>query len=432
MMDFYSTSHRDRKFSLVEAVYQGLAPDGGLFMPSMLPHLPHQFLHDLEGRSLQEIAFTVCQTLFSEAISEENMRTIIGRALPFDAPLIRLDEHLYILELFHGPSLSFKDFGARFMAQMMAYLNPEPERMIHVLVATSGDTGSAVGYGFYDLPGFKVWILYPKGRVSSIQEQQLTTIGHNVQALEIEGTFDDCQALVKQAFQDIRLRQRLRLTSANSINIARLIPQIFYYIRAYAQLKGRPQPIFSVPSGNFGNLTAGILAKKMGLPAAKFFAATNVNDAVPRYLATGQFTPLPTRHTLSNAMDVGNPSNFARLRDLFGDNIEAFRKEIAGRGFTDEEMKEAVRELVQKYRYVADPHGAIAYAALRDYVDHMRPGIFLMTAHPAKFHLVIEPIIGEKILIPESLQSVQNRKKEAISLPLSYSAFVDILYQFEQ
>lgn len=427
-MDFYSSFNPQVRASLKEAIFQGLAPDGGLFMPGAIPRLPDAFFADISQKSLLDIAFEVAYAFLEGAISPKDLQLLIEKALPFDAPVVQLDDRLFSLELFHGPSLSFKDFGACFMAQLMEFLNKGEDKPLNILVATSGDTGSAVGCGFYNVPGFKVWILYPKGQVSTIQEQQLTTIGGNVQALEVDGAFDDCQALVKQAFQDKELTAKVRLSSANSINIARLIPQIFYYMRAYAQVNQGPV-IFSVPSGNFGNLTAGLLAKRMGLPVAKFVAATNANDSVPQYLKTGIFQTHPSIHTLSNAMDVGNPSNFSRMLDLYGKDVEAFRREIVGFSFTDAETLEAIRELDQKYSYIADPHGAIAYKGLTSYQrqGHQEPGIFLETAHPAKFLDVVQPVVNQVVSMPKRLKEVQDLPKQAVSLPPSYDALRALL-----
>lgn len=430
MMHFYSTRHRAQKASLSEAVLWGLAPDGGLFMPDRIPRLNQAFIDNLSAYSFAEIAYQVALNLLQETIPPTDLHTIIERSLTFDAPVVRLDDHLYSLELFHGPTLSFKDFGARFMAQLMAYLNRHQEQPLHILVATSGDTGSAVAHGFLDVPGIKVWILYPKGQVSDIQEKQLTTMGHNVTALEVEGTFDDCQALVKQAFQDVELCQRVRLTSANSINIARLIPQSFYYFYAYAQCHQKASPlVFSVPSGNFGNLTAGLLAKRMGLPIERFIAATNLNDSVPRYLDKGIFQPHPSKRTLSNAMDVGNPSNFARLLDLYENNLESIQQDIFGRSFSDEQTQIALKELYEHYDYVADPHGAVAYLGLKAYQQQVKKtaGIFLETAHPAKFLSTVEAVIGEKTTIPERLAQVLNKEKQTIMLANDYSQLKDLL-----
>ncbi len=430
MKRLYSTKDHTANFSLKEAVLKGLAPDGGLFMPHELAPMDPAFFEKIHTLSLQEIGFEVAKHLLQGEIPDEELKAIVRYSLTFDAPLVRLSQKVYSLELFHGPTLSFKDFGARFMARLMSYYNRGQDRCLNILAATSGDTGSAVAHGFLDIPKIKVWILYPKGQVSAIQEKQLTAIGHNVSALEIEGTFDDCQALVKRAFNDPELFGKIRLTSANSINISRLIPQTFYYFYAYAKLPDHAQPlVFSVPSGNFGNLTAGLIAKQMGLPVQRFIAATNINDCVPKYLETGQFTPRPSIQTISNAMDVGNPSNFARILDLYGEDLERIRKDIFGARFTDEETREAIRELYARYHYIADPHGAVAYLGLRSYQQQAPActGIFLETAHPAKFLESVQPLIDEKIELPINLQKALSAKKKALTLKNDYDALKQIL-----
>lgn len=429
-LQFYSTKDPAKKatVSLAEAVLQGLAPDGGLFMPETLPTLDPAFFNAIFSLSLPEIALEVARHLLAGSIDISHLQKMVEVAFTFDAPLVPLADDLYVLELFHGPTLSFKDFGARFMAQLMAYFNRHSDRELHILAATSGDTGSAVAHGFLNVPGIKVCILYPRGQVSLIQEKQLTTMGANVTALEIAGSFDDCQALVKQAFNDRELLQQRRLTSANSINIARLLPQSFYYFYAYAQLKKAVggEVVVSVPSGNFGNLTAGLFAQKMGLPITRFVAATNINDSVPRYLKTGRFEPHPSKSTISNAMDVGHPSNFARILDLFNSDVEGLRQLLYGESFTDDQTKAGIRELQAKYSYVADPHGAIAYLGLCSYLLRQQghaKGIFLETAHPAKFLDVVEPIVQEKVAIPERLQAALAAPKRAQSLSHCYPDF---------
>ncbi len=430
MLSFYSTSKQSENVSLKEAVLQGLASDGGLFMPNKIPTLDPRFFDTIFTLSFQQIAFVVAKHLLCNIIPDDDLRNIIEDSLTFDAPLVKLNERQYVLELFHGPTLSFKDFGACFMAKLVGYFRKNEQRDIHVLAATSGDTGSAVAHGFFDIPGIKVWILYPKGKVSRIQEQQLTTLGKNVTAIELDGAFDDCQNFVKKAFNDKDLLQKIKLTSANSINIARLIPQSFYYFYAYAQLKKSSDPVvISVPSGNFGNLTAGLFAKKMGLPIDRFIAATNINDCVPEFLKTGIFHPRPSKRTISNAMDVGNPSNFARLVDLYNGDLDEIRKDIFGVRFTDSETKEAIIELYTKYRYIVDPHGAVAFCGLQEYQKHAKDtvGIFLGTAHPAKFIDVIEPLIETKIPIPSRLQSALDKNKQAILLKNDYNKLKNLL-----
>lgn len=431
MIYFYSTKNKNVKVSLQEAVMSGLAPDGGLFMPAAVETLSENFLKEMNSMSFSEISFEVCNCLFKNALPVNDLRGIIEKAINFDAPLKCITSGIYALELFHGPTLSFKDFGARFMSQLLGYFIKNKKQKLHILVATSGDTGSAVGDAFHKMPGIQVWILYPKGKVSIRQEQQLTTLGHNITALEVEGTFDDCQRLLKQAFSDEKLRQKITLTSANSINIARLIPQSFYYFYAYSRLQERVEPaIFSVPCGNFGNLTAGLLAKKMGLPVKKFVAATNVNDSVPKYLRSGVFEPHLSIHTLSNAMDVGNPSNFARMLDLYDHDYKKMRLDIFGESFTDSQTRSAIKEVLEKHGYLLDPHGAVAYLGLMAFLANSNEkanGIFLETAHPAKFAEDVENIIHQNVLCPPSLQEALSKQKKAIALTASYESFCDLL-----
>ena len=414
-MKLYSTKNPTAFVSLKEAVFKGLPDDNGLFMPDFIKKLDDDFIKNLKNYSFQSIAFTVTRHLLRGIIPDEDLKILIERAIDFPAPVVKLDDATHVLELFHGPSLAFKDFGARFMAQLMSYFNQDDKRELVILVATSGDTGGAVAAGFYKTLGIKVVILYPSGKVSMLQEKQLTTLGENITALEVQGTFDDCQALVKQAFLDKELTSKIRLSSANSINIARLIPQSFYYFEAYKQVETHGKPlVFSVPSGNFGNLTAGLFAQKMGLPISKFIAATNANDVVPQYLASGTYTPTPSVPTLSNAMDVGNPSNFARMLDLYGSTWNNMKENIIGYAYDDATTKAAMREVKSTYNYVIDPHGAIAYLALKDYQKtHDAVGVILETAHPAKFLDDVESILEQKIPIPERLASLADKKKEA-------------------
>jgi threonine synthase len=425
-MRLYSTKNKAIHVSLQEAVFKGLPEDNGLFMPALIPQLPSSFIQNLRDYSFQEIGFEICRELFQGTIPEDELQQIINNAVTFPAPLVKLDEDKYILELFHGPSLAFKDFGARFMAQLMSYFNRENERELVILVATSGDTGGAVAAGFYNTPGIQVVILYPSGKVSNLQEKQLTTLGGNITAIEVDGTFDDCQALVKQAFLDQDLTQRIRLSSANSINIARLIPQSFYYFEAYKQLPERHGPVvFCVPSGNFGNLTAGLFAKKMGLPIHQFIAATNANDVVPEYLVSGNFTPRPSVSTLSNAMDVGNPSNFTRMLDIYGSTWNTITKDIKGYAFNDTETAAVMSKVFKNLGYVLDPHGAVGYAALEMYQQDGQgtTGIVLETAHPSKFLPDVESILGEVIEVPERLAVLANKEKEATKLGVDFTAF---------
>lgn len=427
MIHFYSTHNKNIHASLEEAVMKGLAEDGGLFMPEHIPPLPEAFFKKMHSMTFAEISFEVSKNILRDAIPLDVLTNIIEKAINFDAPLIPLSSTISALELFHGPTLSFKDFGARFMAELMRYFGRHSLETLHILVATSGDTGSAIGQAFLNVPGIKVWILYPKGKVSLIQEKQLTTLGANITALEVDGTFDDCQSFVKKAFSDPLLRQKVNLTSANSINIARLIPQSFYYFYAYSQINA--PVVFSVPSGNFGNLTAGLLAKKMGLPA-QFVAATNINESVPKYLHTGIFEPRPSVHTLSNAMDVGNPSNFGRLLDLYKHEWEGMRHAIYGESFTDDQTRIAIKEVFENSGYLMDPHGAVAYLGLKSYLKKFpgtAKGVFLETAHPSKFADDVEEIIGQKVPIPERLERVLAKEKKSILLEADYENFRRLL-----
>ncbi|MBK6947217.1 MAG: threonine synthase [Haliscomenobacter sp.] len=427
-MLLYSTKNPTLRVTLKEAVMKGLPDDNGLFMPSWIPELPAGFIKDLRSYSFQEISLTIADALFQHAIPYKDLEAIILHAVNFPAPVVRLDEYRYVLELFHGPSLAFKDFGARFMAQLMGYFNQEEKKPLTILVATSGDTGGAVAAGFFRTPGIEVVILYPSKKVSLLQEKQLTTWGHNIAALEIDGTFDDCQSMVKQAFLDAELTHHLRLSSANSINIARLIPQSFYYFEAFKQLPAEGEPIvFSIPSGNFGTLSAGLMAKKMGLPVQQFLAATNTNDIVPKYLHTGIFSPRPSIPTLSNAMDVGNPSNFPRILDLFPETRECstwnmITQAISGEGFSDQETENAMREIYSQYHYIMDPHGAVGYLAMQRYQQKQpnHRGIILETAHPAKFLSDVERILGFSIPVPERLASLENRTKQSTPLKAEF------------
>jgi len=422
-MKLYSTHHLSPEVDFREAIFRGLPPDNGLYMPSEIPALPQTFWDNVENLSFNGIAIAVSEALLGEDIPETDLETLIHSALDFEAPAVKLEDDLYCLELFHGPSMAFKDFGARFMAATMSYFLRKSGNTLNILVATSGDTGGAVAQGFYRVPGISVTILYPKGKVSAIQEMQLTTLGENVKALEVEGTFDDCQALVKQAFLDEELRNQYHLASANSINIARLVPQAFYYISAYAQLKkSGKEMVFSVPSGNFGNLTAGVLAMRMGMPVKHFVAATNVNKVVPEFLRTGVYSPIsPSISTISNAMDVGNPSNFPRLKALLGDDINNYLK---GYFYTDAQTREAVLEIYRKYNYLACPHTAVAYLGLQDYRRETGAevaGVFLSTAHFGKFLPEMEAILGFTPEIPERL-TLKGEKKTTV-VDTSYATF---------
>ena len=427
----YISTRQQEETNIKTAILKGLADDGGLFMPEYIPQLDGDFFQKLPSLSLQEIGVRVAKEFLGEAISDQDLKEIIDEVLNFDIPAVKISDKIYSLELFHGPTMAFKDVGARFMARMMAYFSGG--KPMKVIAATSGDTGSAVASGFFDVPGIEVFILYPKGKVSPLQEKQLTTWGGNIKALEIDGTFDDCQTLAKQLLSDQELNEKFTLTSANSINIARLIPQSFYYFWAYAQLHKLGKPIvFSVPSGNFGNLTAGLFAKKMGLPIGHFVASTNENDVVPKYLETGCYEAKPSKQTISNAMDVGNPSNFERMKSLFGNEVSEFRKEITSYAFSDQDTKNTMQEVKKKYIYMLDPHGAVAYLGLQKYAENSGVdfvGVLLETAHPAKFVEVVEDVLGEKIDIPEKLQAFGRKEKKSVEFPVDFAkikaAFID-------
>ncbi len=426
-MKFYSTNKKAPEASLKDAVLNGLAPDGGLYMPQNIPLLPTEFWEGIHDMPFHDIAFTIAQGLVSDSIEDDVLREIIRKALNFEAPLVPISDNISTIELFHGPTLAFKDFGARFMAQLLKHYVHEGDEPLNILVATSGDTGSAIASAFFQVPGIKVKILYPKGKVSEIQEKQLTTVGENVEALEIQGTFDDCQKLVKKAFADTELRKTVHMTSANSINIARLLPQTFYYAFAYAQLEqGSGDVVVAAPSGNFGNLVGGLIAKRMGLPITQFVGATNVNDVVPEYLETGKFRPRPSIMTISNSMDVGNPSNFARILDLYGDDVEKMRTDIHGLSFNDDETRQAITNVYNDTGYIMDPHGAVGYLALRAHLEKQGKagtrGIFLETAHPAKFLDVVKPLINGEVPVPASLQEALNKEKQSTLLPKDYEA----------
>jgi threonine synthase len=426
-MQLYSTNQISESVGIEEAIFQGLPSDNGLYMPERIPVLPASFWENSDQMSLKEIALEIAAAFFEEEIPRDDLRKLIERAIDFDAPSVEVGRNLYCLELFHGPSMAFKDFGARFMAAVMSYFLQKKSRKINILVATSGDTGGAVAQGFYETPNIDVIILYPKGKVSEIQEKQLTTLGKNVSALEVDGTFDDCQKLVKTAFLDQELRSKHHLASANSINIARLIPQAFYYAYAYSRLKSKGLPmVFSVPSGNFGNLSAGIIAHKMGMPVQKFVAATNLNKVVPEYLKSGDYSPIkPSISTISNAMDVGDPSNFPRLKALFGNQFEEIKEQIVGFAYTDEETRKAIKELQDNYNYVVCPHTAIAYLGLKSYLKDAKEitGVFLSTAHYAKFLPDVEAVLGSKLPIPERLELLVAKEKVATSMSTDYTDF---------
>ena len=430
-MKYYSTNGIVGNVSLDEAVIKGLAADKGLFMPEKIKQLPQEFFEQVDKMSLQEIAFSVAEAFFGEDIPVDDLRKIVYETLCFDIPIVQVKENIFSLELFHGPTLAFKDVGARFMARMLGYfVKGGNSKRINVLVATSGDTGSAVANGFLNVDGVQVYVLYPKGKVSEIQEKQFTTLGNNITALEIDGCFDDCQALVKSAFMDEELRSKMFLTSANSINLARFLPQSFYYFWGYALLKrmGREREVVvSVPSGNFGNLTAGLFAKQMGLPIKHFIAANNRNDIFYNYLQTGEYNPRPSIATIANAMDVGNPSNFARVISLYNNDYDAICKDISGGTFDDRQIAEAVKRVYGETGYLLDPHGACGYLALEERLGEGETGVFLETAHPAKFKETIEDILQQEIQIPEKLQEFMRGEKQSVALGGSFKEFKEYL-----
>lgn len=428
-MYFYSTNNKDLKVPFKEAVFNSLPVDKGLYMPAFIPQMSPDFINNLHNYSLPELSFQIAKNLLDGSIPDEDLEKIVSATINFDAPLVQISDKIHVLELFHGPSLAFKDFGARFMSRIMSYFMQEGEKELNVLVATSGDTGGAVALGFLGVENTRVTILYPKGKVSHIQELQLTTNGQNIRAIEIDGTFDDCQALVKQAFNDVDLKNRFRLTSANSINISRLIPQTFYYFYAYAQLqkKGIKNVIFSVPSGNFGNIGAGLLAYKMGLPVKQFLAATNINDTVASFLKTGIYEAKPSVQTWSNAMDVGNPSNWVRIMDLFDGEVESLKKILTAYSYTDNETLEGIEELFDEQGYTMCPHTAIAYLGVKKWLkenpEDKSSLVFLSTAHSCKFPDVYPTKIAHEIEIPQQVKDLEGKMQIQISLKNDFEGF---------
>ena len=428
-MNLYSTNNKDLRVPFKEGVFNSLPQDKGLYMPEHIPVLDPEFIRDLHLYSLPQIAFQVSRTILNGAIPDADLQQIINQAINFEAPVVEIAEHIHVLELFHGPSLAFKDFGARFMSRVMAYFLNEGEKELNILVATSGDTGGAVALGFLGVANTRVTILYPKGKVSAIQELQLTTNGQNIRALEIDGTFDDCQALVKRAFNDSELKERFRLTSANSINISRLIPQTFYYFNTYAQLQrqGFSKVVFSVPSGNFGNIGAGMLAWKMGLPVQQFLAATNVNDTVPSFLQTGVYRAKPSVQTWSNAMDVGDPSNWVRIMDLFDGKREELKKVLTGYSYSDQETLDAIKQVHADHGYIMCPHTAIGWLALKqwmnDYTTEEAAGVCLATAHPCKFPDIFAEQIACEIEIPIQVKDLEDKIRVVVSLENNFESF---------
>lgn len=430
-MLFYSTKTRQLKASLEEAVFRSLPSDNGLYMPEFIPAVSKEFLDSIEDRTFNEIAVEVGHTLLADDISRSDMIKIVDNSFSFESPIRKISPDNHVLELFHGPSMAFKDFGARFMASLMSYFLMKSEKEIKILVATSGDTGGAVAQGFFKVPGISVTILYPSGKVSDIQEKQLTTLGHNITALEVDGTFDDCQRLVKEAFLDADLTAKYNLASANSINIARLIPQSFYYFSAYAQTRKYGKPVvFSIPSGNFGNLSAGLLAYRMGLPVSHFIAATNRNNVVPRYLESSLYEPRPSIETISNAMDVGNPSNFVRMTRFFNDDWNEVKETVSGYYYNDEQTRATMREVFDETGYVLCPHTAVAYRGLQEYRKESGKdftGIFLATAHPAKFLNLVENTLEQSVSIPERLRVLLSLDKKSIQISADFQQFKSYL-----
>lgn len=452
-MRYYSTRDKSLRMGLEQVVKMGLAPDGGLFMPERIPQLPREFFEGIDKLSFQDIACEVAKAFFGEDVPQEALEGIVRDTLSFDCPVQKVEEGIYALELFHGPTLAFKDVGGRFMARMLSHFGAGTGE-VNVLVATSGDTGSAVANGFLGVPGIHVYVLYPKGKVSPIQECQFTTLGQNITALEVDGVFDDCQALVKRAFLDEELKARLTLTSANSINVARFLPQSFYYFNAYARLKAlglSDELVVSVPSGNFGNLCSGLFAKRMGLPIKRFIAANNANDVVYEYLSSGVYSPRASVQTIANAMDVGAPSNFERILDLYGaraaaaaapsaatahaaaapascapgalSTLRALREDLSGARYSDEQIRAALRSCLERTGYQLDPHGACGYLALRDGLRPGECGVFLETAHPAKFTSVVADAVGAAPALPARLAAFMQGEKRSLPLPNSYAAF---------
>lgn len=431
-MRYYSTNSPDKFVSLREAVLKGLADDNGLYMPESIPQLPKSFFDNLSNLSLAEIGFEVLKPYFCPDIPEADFKVIVEDALNFEIPLVEIEKNIYSAELFHGPTCAFKDVGGRFMARILGYFVKNEKKEINILVATSGDTGSAVANGFFKVEGIKVFVLYPKGLVSDVQEKQFTTLGHNITSLEVDGTFDDCQKMVKEAFLDKQFNADFVLTSANSINLARFIPQSIYYYYAVSRLPKAVKEkkiLFCVPSGNFGNLTGGIFAKKMGLSIDKFLAATNLNDIVPEYVKSGSFKPKASVSTIANAMDVGNPSNFARMVDIYHNNHEEFVADIMADVVTDDEIKVVIAKVDKDLGYTLDPHGAVGYLALKRNLLDGYVGIFLETAHPAKFPEVVEPLIGRAVDTPQRILDFKKGVKQSIYINATLDELKKIFYK---
>jgi len=432
-MIYYSTNKKAPVATLEKAVVKGLAEDRGLYMPERIKQLPQDFFDNIEKMTFQEIAYTVADAFFGEDVDAESLKKIVYDTLSFDCPVEKVTDDIYALELFHGPTLAFKDVGARFMARLLQYFIKKEgveNETVNVLVATSGDTGSAVANGFLGVDGIHVYVLYPKGKVSPIQECQFTTLGRNITAIEVDGVFDDCQALVKNAFMDEELNEHMKLTSANSINVARFLPQAFYYFNAYARMKAlglADNLVMCVPSGNFGNICSALFGRKMGLPIKRFIAANNANDIFYNYLKTGQYEPKASIQTLANAMDVGDPSNFARIYDLHQGNHEAITEYISGATYKDDQIRETMRQCYKETGYVLDPHGACGYQALKELLREGETGVFCETAHPAKFKEKVDEIIGIDVEIPERLADFMKGTKQSVPLGKDFAGFKNYL-----
>ena len=427
-MKYYSTNGKAPIADLHKAVVKGLAEDRGLYMPESIKKLPKEFFDNIDKMSFQEIAFTVADAFFGEDVEAEALKKIVYDTLSFDCPVVEVKENIYTLELFHGPTLAFKDVGARFMARLLQYFIKQEGKgeQVNVLVATSGDTGSAVANGFLGVDGIHVYVLYPKGKVSPIQECQFTTLGQNITAIEVDGVFDDCQALVKNAFMDTELNQHMKLTSANSINVARFLPQAFYYFNAYARMKAQSKAdnlVMCVPSGNFGNICAALFGHEMGLPIKRFIAANNANDIFYKYLQTGRYEPKPSKQTLANAMDVGDPSNFARIYDLYGKSHERISNLISGATYTDDEIRQTMKQCYEETKYILDPHGACGYQALVDGLKDGEVGVFCETAHPAKFKEKVDDILGIDVEIPDRLAAFMKGEKQSVPMTKDFADF---------
>tara|TARA_B100001559_G_scaffold8668_1_gene7734 strand:- start:20 stop:1315 length:1296 start_codon:yes stop_codon:yes gene_type:complete len=428
-LKFYSTNNKTKKVSFKEALMQGLPLDNGLYMPESIPN-QSKLVKGISTLNIKDISYVIAKSFLDEDFKNSDIEEIIDYSITFDSPLVNIYGNLHILELFHGPTLAFKDFGARFMARTMEKVVSNNNKELNILVATSGDTGSAVANGFYNVEGINVIILYPSKKVSKIQEKQLTTLGKNIHAIELDGSFDQCQSLVKKAFLDLQLTKKIKLSSANSINIGRLIPQSFYYFNAYSKLKDKNDVIISVPSGNFGNITAGLLSKMMGLPIKKFIASTNANKAVPDFIKNGFYKPCQTIQTISNAMDVGNPSNIKRIINLYN-KIDLLKEDMLSWSFSDNDTINTIKMILKKYKYLLEPHGAVGLLGLENYTKNLskHSGIFLGTAHPSKFLDVIEPEINQKVEIPERLKNILDKEKQSIKMKNNYTEFSNYLLE---